>query len=77
MAILYRTAKFKSANILAIVIWAQPPNLMSANISGYTVIAGSHLMHTGYVLHRALVLCGKGLYTCSLDYSHKLLAIDF
>ena len=37
MAILYRTANFKSANILAIVIWAQSPNLIPANISGYTV----------------------------------------
>ena len=37
MAILYRTAKFKSANVLAIAIWAQPPNLIPANISGYTV----------------------------------------
>ena len=34
MAIPYRTAKFKSANIR---FGAQPPNLMPANISGYTV----------------------------------------
>ena len=37
-AIPYRTAKFKSTNILAIAIWAQMPNLISANISGYTII---------------------------------------
>ena len=37
MAIPYRTAKFKSANTLTIAIWAQPPNLIPANISGYTV----------------------------------------
>ena len=33
MAISYRTAKFKSANIFAM---AQPPDLIPANISGYT-----------------------------------------
>ena len=38
MAILYRTAKFKSTNSLAIAICAQPPNLIPANISGYTVL---------------------------------------
>ena len=37
MAIPYRTAKFKFTNILAKQYWAQPPNLISANISGYTV----------------------------------------
>ena len=41
MAIPYRTPKFP--NILPIAIWAQPPNLIPANISGYTVyrIAGN------------------------------------
>ena len=33
MAILYQTTKFKSANIFAMAIWAQPPNLIPANIS--------------------------------------------
>ena len=37
MAILYRTAKFKSTNILVIAIWGSLPNLIPANISGYTV----------------------------------------
>ena len=34
MVIPYRTAKFKSAHIFAMVIWAQLPNLIPANISG-------------------------------------------
>ena len=34
MAILYQTAKFKSANTQ---IGGKPPNLMTANISGYMV----------------------------------------
>ena len=37
MAILYRTTKFKSANIFKWRFRAQPPNLIPANISGYTV----------------------------------------
>ena len=37
LAVYITTAKFKSANILAIAFWAQPPNLIPANISGYTV----------------------------------------
>ena len=37
MAIPYQTGKFKSTNILATAIWAQSPNLIPANISGYTV----------------------------------------
>ncbi len=47
MAIPYRTAKFKSANILAIPIWAQQSNLIPANISGYTVVYHYvHVHHT-------------------------------
>ena len=37
MAILFQTAKFKSANTQ---FEGKPPNLMTANISGYTVIGG-------------------------------------
>ena len=37
MAILYRTVKIKSANILVIAIWGTTPKFNSANISGYTV----------------------------------------
>ena len=51
MAILYRTAKFKFANILAIVIWAQLPNLIPANniISGYTIVSYNMLeSHNNY-----------------------------
>ena len=45
MAIPYQTAKFKSANILQWWFGGQPPNLIPANISVYTV--GSPLF--GYV----------------------------
>ena len=38
MAIPYRTAKLKSANIFVMSIWDQTANLIPANISGYTVI---------------------------------------
>ena len=38
MAILYRTAKFKSANISLELILGDPPNLISAKFSGYTVV---------------------------------------
>ena len=37
MAILYRTAKFKSTNILAIAILGSTAKLIPANISSYTV----------------------------------------
>ena len=36
MAIPYRTTKFKSTNIFTMA--TQPPNLIPANISGYTVV---------------------------------------
>ena len=38
LAVYITTAKFKFANILVIVFGAQPPNLIPANISSYTVI---------------------------------------
>ena len=39
MATLFQTAKFKSANTL---FGGKPPNLMTANISGYTVVYRKH-----------------------------------
>ena len=44
MAIPYRTTKFKSANIFAMAIWAQPPNLIPANISGYAIPPNLYLL---------------------------------
>ena len=38
MAILFQTANFKSANTQ---FGGKPPNLMTANISGYTVLTNA------------------------------------
>ena len=38
MAILYRTAKFKSANCVQWQFGSQPPNLIPAYISGYNMV---------------------------------------
>ena len=43
MAILFQTTKFKSANTQ---FGGKPPNLMTANISGYTVVAINSVMTT-------------------------------
>ena len=52
MVIPYWTAKFKSTNILAIATWAQLPNLIPANISGYTV-----LMHVSDSISASTCTC--------------------
>ena len=45
MAILYQTAKFKSADILVITIWGS-----TANISSYTVINTITSLHTNIII---------------------------
>ena len=42
MAILFQTANFKSANTR---FGGKPPNLMTANISGYTVNCSECMIH--------------------------------
>ena len=57
MAIPYRTAKFKSANILSIAILGSTAKLMPANISGYTVLLLSSVRNPIYDYKHPLVLC--------------------
>ena len=58
MVIPYRTAKFKSANILPIVIWAQPPNFNSRQ----------YFRLYGIVVYSTLIIIDSRYY---YDIPHK------
>ena len=74
MAIPYQTAKFKSANILAMAIWAQPPNLITHNnISGYTVFI---ILAFGKLTHLVDSELIQGAWSCSVFTTSPLLPFN-
>ena len=63
MAILYQTAKFKSANIFPVVIWDPTTKLILANISCYTAILCQWMFvyNYNYYTDKAISIIGSGV----------------